>query len=236
MLAVEGGTITTLRTDAAAATQDATGPYAGAFVLPGLIDMHAHFPPPTPLGNTEQFAFLFLHHGVTSIRHAGDIDGTTTEPVRQGVRTGAFPGPRVFACGPFVDGAESNWSNTRILVDPAEAGRVVDEIAQDYDCIKAYGSLSPEAAAALQTAAGRRGIPVIGHVPRGMRFDDAYLDDFQHMMGMTARSIFSSVIIPASLKIPKGLKAVLGGKMRAGIFLFASSSSRGPFSKSQQEN
>jgi len=86
LVRVEGETI--------ASAGGTTGEYSGAFVLPGLIDMHTHFPPPSALGNTEHFALLFLYHGVTTVRHAGDLDGTTTEPARQGVRSGAFPGPR----------------------------------------------------------------------------------------------------------------------------------------------
>lgn len=180
LVRVEGETIASI-----ASADGTTGEYSGAFVLPGLIDMHAHFPPPSALGNTEHFAFLFLYHGVTTVRHAGDLDGTTTEPARQGVRSGAFPGPRVFACGPFVDGDGSRWPNSRQVREPAEAREVIEAIAEDYDCVKAYNTLTPESAAAVHAAAKEVGIPVIGHVPRGARFDDAHLDDAQHLMGMT---------------------------------------------------
>ena len=62
---------------------------------------------------------------------------------------------------------------------------MIEAIAEDYDCVKTYNTLTPESAAAVHAAAKEVGIPVIGHVPRGARFDDAHLDDAQHLMGMT---------------------------------------------------
>ena len=73
-------------------------------MIPGLIDMHVHFPPDTGLRQTELFALLFLDHGVTTVRDAGDVDGTATAPARDAAKSGAFPVPRVLACGYFVDG------------------------------------------------------------------------------------------------------------------------------------
>ena len=78
---------------AAAADDEADARYSGAYLIPGLIDMHVHFPPDTGLRQTELFAFLFLAHGVTTVRDAGDVDGTATAPAREGVRSGVFPGP-----------------------------------------------------------------------------------------------------------------------------------------------
>jgi imidazolonepropionase-like amidohydrolase len=160
------------------------GPYSGSYVLPGLIDMHVHFPPPAGLGSTELFSLLFLYHGVTTVRDAGDIDGTSTEPARQGVENEEFPGPRILACGPFVDGEGALWPNSRIVRDIYDAEPVVAEIAREYDCVKAYDRLTPEVARAVHEEARRQGLRVIGHVSRGLRFEDAPLDDVQHMMGM----------------------------------------------------
>jgi len=160
------------------------GPYSGYYVLPGLIDMHAHFPPASPIGDGDHFPFLYLYHGVTTVRSAGDIDGTAEGPVRERIRSGSFPGPRVFGCGPFVDGAEPQWRNSRVLLDPSEAPALLDDLMRESDCIKAYNKLTPDVAAALHGAARNRGVPLIGHVPLGATFVDAHLDDVQHMMGM----------------------------------------------------
>jgi adenine deaminase len=51
---------------------------AGAYVLPGQIDMHVHHPPPPPLGDPigfPQYVLLFLAYGVTTVRDAGDPHG-----------------------------------------------------------------------------------------------------------------------------------------------------------------
>ncbi len=162
----------------------AGGPYSGYYVLPGLIDMHAHFPPASPIGNGDHFPFLYLYHGVTTVRSAGDVDGTAEGPVRERIRAGSFPGPRIFACGPFVDGADPRWRNSRVLLDPSQAPALLDDLMRESDCIKAYDNLTPDVAAALHGAARNRDIALIGHVPLGSTFVEAQLDDVQHMMGM----------------------------------------------------
>jgi imidazolonepropionase-like amidohydrolase len=176
-LRVEGDTIVSV----AGATQT-PGPYRGSFVLPGLVDLHVHFPPATLPGQTELFAFLFLRHGVTSVRDAGDTDGTSTEPAQRGVEEGRFPGPRVFSCGLFVDGERPLWPNSLQARDAAEARAAVAEVARrGFDCVKAYDGLSPEALGALRVEAAARGLPVIGHVPLRVSYEEAKLDDVQHL-------------------------------------------------------
>jgi imidazolonepropionase-like amidohydrolase len=168
-----------------AAREDPGDPFRGAFVLPGLVDLHVHFPPAAIPGQTELFALLFLRHGVTAVRDAGDVDGTASEPARRGAAEARFPGPRVFACGPFVDGEPPVWRNSRVVRTPEEARRAADEIADaGFDCIKAYDRLAAGALAALREAAHRRGLPVIGHVPWRVAFEEARLDDVQHPSGI----------------------------------------------------
>jgi cytosine/adenosine deaminase-related metal-dependent hydrolase len=159
--------------------------FAGAYLLPGLIDMHVHFPPDTGLGQTELFAFLFLAHGVTTVRDAADVDGTSTAPARNGARSAGFASPREFACGPLVDGPEPIWKNSIRVTGPAEGSAAVEKIAaQGFDCVKVYDGLSAESLAAVQQAAAEKGLPVIGHVPRRVPFEVAHLDDVQHLTGV----------------------------------------------------
>jgi len=165
------------------------GPFAGMYVLPGLNDLHVHFPPASPLGQSELFAFLLLYHGVTGVRDAGDVDGTATEPVRRGVAGGRFPGPRVAACGMFVDGGPPLWKNTLPARSPAEGRAAVAALAaRGFDCIKAYNGLDAETLAAIREAAHARALPVIGHVPARVPFEVARLDDVQHFTGVPERT------------------------------------------------
>jgi imidazolonepropionase-like amidohydrolase len=178
-VAVEGGAI---REIGPASGRDE---YSGLYALPGLIDMHVHFPPGMPLGQTEHFALLYLRHGVTSVRDAGDPDGTSTAPARDGVRAGRFPGPRVFACGPFLDGPAPIWPNSVAVRDADEARAAVERVAAEgFDCVKAYEGLTPGTLAAVRETAHARGLAVIGHVPRAVAFEDARLDDVQHLTGV----------------------------------------------------
>ena len=134
-----------------AGTADA---YSGMYVLPGLTDMHVHFPPAALPGQAELFSFLFLYHGVTAVRDAGDVDGTASEPARSGIAGEEFPGPRVFSCGPFVDGATPLWGNSLMALDAEQGRRAVETIAAGgWDCVKAYNGLSAEALAAVHATA-----------------------------------------------------------------------------------
>ena len=196
---IEGDRIASITSDS-----DPSGPFTGAYVLPGLIDMHAHLPPASGLGQGDHFPFLFLYHGVTTVRSAGDVDGTAVAPVQRGMAEGRFPGPRVFDCGPFVDGEGARWANSRVLLDPGDARALVARLATEYDCIKTYDRLSPELAAAVHAAGREVGIPVIGHVPSGVRFAEAHVDDVQHMMGM-AFAEGAAGPFPKSLKAWRGL-------------------------------
>jgi hypothetical protein len=111
------------------------------YVLPGLADMHAHLPPRNPLKLTSYFLLLNLAHGVTSIRDAGDLDGTSLIGQREATVEN-YPGPRVFPCGPFVSAGVRKWANTVLLTGPGDAERAAAQLKADgFHCIKAYDGL-----------------------------------------------------------------------------------------------
>ncbi len=196
-LVVEGTRI--VRVEPASAAP--AGPFVGMFVLPGLTDMHAHFPPPSLPGQTELFAFLHLYHGVTALRDAGDPDGQSTAPARQGVAAGRFPGPRIVACGPFVDGDPPLWRNSIVVHTPAEGRAAVRRVAElGFDCVKAYNELDAETLAAVREEARARHLPVIGHVPRHVPFEVARLDDAQHLIGVPPPLSDPSIRFPQILR------------------------------------
>ncbi|MGH7823400.1 MAG: amidohydrolase family protein, partial [Candidatus Binatia bacterium] len=158
--------------------------FAGAYVLPGLVDMHVHHPPGMAVLDTQLFALLFLAHGVTAVRDTGSFDGAIFETRRQ-IRAGAFPGPRVFACGPLLDGDPPIWPQARVLHTKADAESAVAELAgRGGDCVKVYSNLPRDLLAAVREASARAKLPVIGHVPLWVRFEDARLADVQHLTGV----------------------------------------------------
>jgi imidazolonepropionase-like amidohydrolase len=160
-------------------------PYRGRFVLPGLIDLHTHLPPANPLQLTPYFSLLYLGFGVTSIREVGDFDATAVPAARQGIESARFPGPRVFACGPFVAGGTPRWPNTVVLRNPEEADAVVRELKEaGFDCVKAYDDLTFEQIRALVAAGKKYDLPVIGHVPTALAYERSGVPEVQHFLGV----------------------------------------------------
>jgi hypothetical protein len=154
--------------------------FAGFYVLPGLIDMHVH---QFPLDG-ELYGLLFLAHGVTTVRNTGDFNGTILKK-RQQIQDGKYPGPRIFACGPIIDGDPPFWPGSRVVRNVAEAQVAVDEIAAaGVDCLKVYGGLSGELLAAIREAAARHKLPVVGHIPLAVPFAEAHIRDVQHLTGV----------------------------------------------------
>ena len=157
----------------------------GGFVLPGLIDMHVHHA--TAIGGLgSYFSLLFLAHGVTAVRNTGDFDASARDlTMRDAVRADLYPGPRVFRCGPILDGASPLWPASVIVTTPEAARREVARLsAEGVDCIKVYARMEAAVLAALREAARAEGLPVVGHVPRGVAFEEALLDDAQHLIGV----------------------------------------------------
>ena len=181
ILTVQDGRIASIAADAPASRESGVTPsFAGAYALPGLIDMHVH----NVAGEWELFGLLFLMHGVTAVRDTGRFD-TTPVAQRQKVLAGAYPGPRFFACGPILDGdppfSPLHWP----VGSPAAARKAVDEVAAaGVDCVKVYWSLSTNVLTAIRHAAQRHDLPVAGHIPFAVPFEAAGLDDVQHLTGV----------------------------------------------------
>ena len=133
----------------------------GKWIIPGLIDSHAHAESAeeTPFG-------LYLANGVTTIRNPGG-NTTVLRLTREKLLRGEIAGPRLFFSGQILDGMPPVW-NWSLLVDTPERARsAVNFLAdQGVDFIKVYNNVrEPELQVIVQTAKGR-GLPVAGHVPR----------------------------------------------------------------------
>ena len=158
--------------------------YEGMFVLPGFIDMHSHLPNDNVLKLTQHYGLLHLKHGVTTVRDAGDLDGTSVPAARGLIARGA-PFPQLISCGPFVSHNVTVWPNTIRIAAADEAAEVVEAIAdQGHDCVKAYEGLTPDLIRAIVKAAEERGMHVIGHVPADYTLEEAGIPDVQHFFGV----------------------------------------------------
>lgn len=159
--------------------------YAGAFVLPGLINLHTHLPPATPLQLTRYFGLLYLAHGVTTVRDAGDIDGTALPAARQAFELDRRAGPRLFTSGPFIAGGTPRWSNVIVVESRAAVRAAVAQIKADgYDGVKSYEDLSVELVHEVKAATAEAGLLLIGHVPTALAFEEALIPDTMHFLGV----------------------------------------------------
>lgn len=136
----------------------------GQFLLPGLIDTHAHA---TFLRDPEHFAGydratterilkILLAHGITTIRNPAAPEAEAVA-LREDIRAGRVIGPRMLTAGRPID-----WGNEHT---PEEARAEVDrqaDVGMDY--IKIYAKTTPRLLRAVTDAAHARGLPVVGHL------------------------------------------------------------------------
>ena len=159
-----------------------TASFSGTYIVPGLIDMHVHHTNPLewPL-----YGALFLMHGVTTVRDLGSQDVSILN-LRQQLDDAQFAGPRVYACGPIIDGTpawpvEWFWS----VQTATDVQKAIDQVAgADADCVKVYSGLSDTSLTSIQAAAQQYRLPIVGHVPFAVPFEEAGIADVQHLTGV----------------------------------------------------
>jgi len=137
---------------------------SGKWVIPGLMDMHAHagYPEEVPVN-------LYLAQGVTTIRSPGG-NISLLRLLREQIDSGTIVGPRLFFSGPLLDGNPPVWPDGSILVDTPQRGvSAVNFLAdQGVDFIKVYNNVSEPVLEKIIETARQRGLIVAGHIPRSM--------------------------------------------------------------------
>jgi imidazolonepropionase-like amidohydrolase len=154
----------------------------GRFVIPGLWDMHGH------LEYTGASSLqLYVANGVTGLRDMGTSLDLVLE-MRDSTRSGRTLGPRIVASGPSLsqpvgpqpgnalhEFGRLNYDKHILRVDTAADGRsVVQLLAQrGVDFIKVHGGVPREAYFAIAQEARRQNLPLVGHVPSSVTFEEA---------------------------------------------------------------
>lgn len=149
----------------------------GAYVLPGLIDMHAHVAimPGDEKGRlldeidqeqTEQVLRTLLAFGITTIRNPAAL---TAEGValREAVASGELLGPRIRTAGHALNRRKATFGPFAATPDAASIEQeIARQAALGVDYIKVYAWMPPKLIATAIEAAHDHGLEVIGHLQR----------------------------------------------------------------------
>jgi imidazolonepropionase-like amidohydrolase len=147
----------------------------GKYLLPGFIDLHAHVAF-GPAGHdstgywlrydaeaSRRMTTTLLQFGITTIRNPG---GPTAESValRDDVRLGRLPGPRIFTAGAILDQSDWRGLTSRVTTQSEVRAEVGRQARLGVDYVKLYASLPPSLVEAGIDEAHRLGIKAIGHL------------------------------------------------------------------------
>ncbi|WP_168707819.1 amidohydrolase family protein [Sphingopyxis sp. PAMC25046] len=126
----------------------------GAWLVPGLADMHNHV-------TTRDDLTLLLANGVTTMLNMGEAANAFAGRTRIAVNKGDVPGPYIFTA--FVVDSDPQYGH--FVVRTADEGRAIVRLAKanGYSFMKVYTNLSADAFAGIADEAQRQGIGVVGH-------------------------------------------------------------------------
>ena len=129
---------------------------AGRWIIPGLIDAHAH---------VEPWALpRYLAWGVTTVRDLhGELDSILR--LRRAVNTGSVPGPRIYSAGAMIDGLPTTYPDALGANRPHDARKAVDRLVNaGADLIKVYTRVDPTLLKAVIDEANTFNLRVAGHL------------------------------------------------------------------------
>ncbi len=129
---------------------------SGKWIVPGLIDAHAHV---APWALTRYLAW-----GVTTVR---DVHGAQDRilALRRRVNSGAVPGPRIYSAGAMLDGRPATYADAIAVDDAARARRAVDRLAvAGVDFVEVHTRVDPPLLQAIVDEAATFKLRVGGHL------------------------------------------------------------------------
>ena len=164
----------------------------GAFVVPGLADMHVH------LVSVQDLAQL-VGAGVTTVRN---MRGEPKHLAwRDSIARNALVGPTIFTSGPSLRGVrrfgreDPRFAHVR---SPRDADEIVRrQAAAGYDMIKVLYGLSLEEYQQVLASARRARMPVVGHVVSAAGLERSIAAgqvSFEHAYDLHERSRLASIV------------------------------------------
>jgi imidazolonepropionase-like amidohydrolase len=132
---------------------------SGRTIIPGLIDLHFH------IEDDPRLALRQLSHGVTSFRDPGQWNDKFTA-LRKMVADDGLRGPRIFTCGPHIDGDHPAYPNDAVVArDPDEARHFAERnIEEGASALKIYFRLPLASARAVIDVCNAHRVPCTAHL------------------------------------------------------------------------
>jgi imidazolonepropionase-like amidohydrolase len=184
-------------------------PMDGQWIIPGLIDSHAHA--------GESTVARYLSYGVTSVRHVGgNLDRLTS--LRARILADSASGPRLYLSGETLTGPPLVWPGQVELRTPDDAAAAVDRLASaGVTQIKLYTHTTAELMEAVVQRARTRNVPVTAH----LGFVDAItaarlgVDALEHLSGIVEATVSDpGPFYAAHAQFPSGWMTFLRGWAR----------------------
>lgn len=168
---------------------------ADEVLLPGLIDLHAHYAIDLfgdgRVDELDAYPLLFLANGVTTTFPAGEMDPDRVEAAaRRWARAGEgeAPGPRLMRSGPYFGSWRPGWDDDAMTADSI-AAEVAHWAARGVAGFKAKGIRAGQLRVLIDRAHAH-GLTVTGHLDSGFRGSvntaDAIalgIDRIEHFLG-----------------------------------------------------
>lgn len=171
----------------------------GRYLMPGLIDMHAHLTlGPVALRSDEgkvtvtalpdddiarHNAERLVAFGVTTVRNPGG-DLAAAARYRSARQAGQMTGPESFAAGPVINNTDIEGLSVAVATVEDVQRTVTAQVTAGADWIKLYTGLTPALLKAGIDAAHAAGRPAVAHLD-GIAWPDALamgLDGIVHLM------------------------------------------------------
>ena len=160
---------------------------SGAYVMPGLWDMHVHFGGGEALiDENKDLLPLYVAHGITTVRDAAGDLSPSVLAWREAVNAGSLQAPTIFTSGPKLEGIDSIWPGDLEVGSEAEVRAGLDSLQRmRVDFVKITdNTLGADLFMFALREARQRGFRTSAHVPAALTLDqvsEAGLGTIEHM-------------------------------------------------------
>ncbi len=132
---------------------------AGRWIIPGLIDAHAHLGPSSSWARPRYLAW-----GVTTLRNVHGGTGSLSQ-ARKRPQAGPPDGPRIYASGPMIDGLPTTYPDAIGVNGEKDARKGVDRlVTAGSDFVKVYTRIDAPLLRAIVDEARAFNLSVAGHL------------------------------------------------------------------------